>query len=302
MSAEMKKWKKDTKHIYIHINKMGPGPFIHRINKTTGLLQAHNWVWDSETASGTDTWSDIGIITSYQKKKYLQPRKMMSNTLGKYYPTRHYEPRDDIVFQFVDQRSEYILSFRRPEKHVLRGNMWNPSSGADAVIKEIKDNNIGEPLSNESLYLSIKDPPISHKGYNKNWGEDYGAPNHTPDNNNQEHLTRNDEESHGIFSTPSKTTPKTGSKNYGKNPLEGNILPPSFQSIKNNEQARRHEFSRVTHQGFGGKPKKKPSKKLSKKKPSKKSKKSTTKKKSPKLHKGPLGGIYIIRKGKKIYQ
>ena len=31
-------------------------------------------------------------------------------------------------------------------------------------------------------------------------------------------------------------------------------------------------------------------------------KKSTTKKKSTKLHKGPRGGVYIIKKGKKIYQ
>tara|TARA_B110000971_G_scaffold182141_1_gene189169 strand:+ start:868 stop:1743 length:876 start_codon:yes stop_codon:yes gene_type:complete len=40
------------------------------------------------------------------------------------------------------------------------------------------------------------------------------------------------------------------------------------------------------------------------KKPSVKnpSKKKLSKKKSPKLHKGPRGGIYIIKKGKKIYQ
>ena len=46
---------------------------------------------------------------------------------------------------------------------------------------------------------------------------------------------------------------------------------------------------------------KKPRKKSAsstKKKPSKKN----LSKKSPKLHKGPRGGIYIIRKGKKIYQ
>jgi hypothetical protein len=51
--------------------------------------------------------------------------------------------------------------------------------------------------------------------------------------------------------------------------------------------------------------KKKP-KKLSKKKPKKLSKKKSTKKSTskstPKKHKGPRGGVYIIRKGRKIYQ
>ena len=53
---------------------------------------------------------------------------------------------------------------------------------------------------------------------------------------------------------------------------------------------------------FGGNKKKKPSKKL--KKPSKKLKKlkKPIKKSTPKKHKGPRGGVYIIRKGKKIYQ
>jgi hypothetical protein len=49
--------------------------------------------------------------------------------------------------------------------------------------------------------------------------------------------------------------------------------------------------------------KKKSTKKKSTKKLKKKLKKSTTKKKSiPKKHKGPRGGVYIIRKGRKIYQ
>ena len=34
----------------------------------------------------------------------------------------------------------------------------------------------------------------------------------------------------------------------------------------------------------------------------KSSKNKSSKKRSPKLHKGPRGGVYIIRKGKKIYQ
>jgi len=38
------------------------------------------------------------------------------------------------------------------------------------------------------------------------------------------------------------------------------------------------------------------------KKPKKLSKKSTTKKKSPKVHIGPRGGKYIIKKGQKIYK
>ena len=60
--------------------------------------------------------------------------------------------------------------------------------------------------------------------------------------------------------------------------------------------------------GFKKKPKKslkKKPKKISKKKPKKTSKKKpkkTSKKKSPKIHKGPRGGVYIIRKGRKIYQ
>ena len=48
--------------------------------------------------------------------------------------------------------------------------------------------------------------------------------------------------------------------------------------------------------------KKKP-RKLSKKKSLKKGPKKLSKKKStPKKHKGPRGGVYIIRKGRKIYQ
>ena len=55
----------------------------------------------------------------------------------------------------------------------------------------------------------------------------------------------------------------------------------------------------------GGKPKKslkkKPKKSL-KKKPKKLSKKKSTSKSTPKKHIGSRGGVYIIRKGRKIYQ
>ena len=47
---------------------------------------------------------------------------------------------------------------------------------------------------------------------------------------------------------------------------------------------------------------KKKTKKPSKKKPSKKKLSKTKSKKSPKIHTGPRGGKYIIKKGKKIYQ
>jgi hypothetical protein len=51
--------------------------------------------------------------------------------------------------------------------------------------------------------------------------------------------------------------------------------------------------------------KKKTSKKTLKKKPKKsirKKPKKSTKKSTPKKHKGPRGGVYIVRKGRKIYQ
>ena len=66
----------------------------------------------------------------------------------------------------------------------------------------------------------------------------------------------------------------------------------------------KEEYNRICRQlneSRGGKPKKslkKKPKKLSKKKSTKKS----TSKSTPKKHKGPRGGVYIIRKGRKIYQ
>lgn len=74
---------------------------------------------------------------------------------------------------------------------------------------------------------------------------------------------------------------------------------PSTQQQPHPPQQRRPPHWNGTRWVDGGR-KKQPS---AKKKPSAKNpSKNKLSKKSPKLHKGPRGGIYIIKKGKKIYQ
>ena len=70
------------------------------------------------------------------------------------------------------------------------------------------------------------------------------------------------------------------------------IIQDKIYSIKNPNL-----YKKLPYAPQNGGRKKKPLKKLSKKKP-----KKSLKKKSPKKYKGPRGGVYIIRKGRKIYQ
>ena len=77
------------------------------------------------------------------------------------------------------------------------------------------------------------------------------------------------------------------------------VLLGGYKSVKPKKNLK-HKSSKPKKLSNPKKLSKTKPKKLSKTKPKKPSKTKT--KKSPKLHTGPRGGKYIIKKGKKIYQ
>jgi len=110
------------------------------------------------------------------------------------------------------------------------------------------------------------------------------------------------EQIHNLRSAPSKTEAVRNISKYKVGNIWSNNPTTYITGVTKTHNSGR---GNVTFSG-GLNSHKKKSKKLSKKKPKKSIKKKSTKKSTskstPKKHKGPRGGVYIIRKGRKIYQ